>query len=217
MATKKKSSQAERAASGAKKQTKPQTTGKSGEKGKAPAKERTVPVRFYSATACICTFILLLIIFFTTEGAIPGMIRNLIHGLIGVAGFIVAIPVSLYLFFIHAFSGKRPVVMRSICVGLFILLCGGISHLVLDPQGLSMDISIIKELYIGGDNGSTGGLLRRPFVPERTYHGIGWQPGSDHGRRRKCWRWLDRSPLYVCPGQGRSEYCLPDAPVSHAG
>ena len=81
MATKKKSSQAERAASGAKKQTKPQTTGKSGEKGKTPEKERSIPVRFYSATACICTFLLLLIIFFTTEGAIPGMIRNLIYGM----------------------------------------------------------------------------------------------------------------------------------------
>ena len=157
MATKKKSSQAERAASGAKKQTKPQTTGKSGEKGKAPAKERTVPVRFYSATACICTFILLLIIFFTTEGAIPGMIRNLIHGLIGVAGFIVAIPVSLYLFFIHAFSGKRPVVMRTICLIAFTLLCGCLFHLISNPP-ISSGMAMFSDLYDKGSY-SSGGVI----------------------------------------------------------
>jgi hypothetical protein len=49
--------------------------------------------------------------------------------------------------------------MRSICIAAFILLCGGISHLALNPQGLSADISIIKELYIGGDNGSTAGVI----------------------------------------------------------
>ena len=37
-------------------------------------------------------------------------------GIIGQIGFAISIPVLLYMFVIHAFSGTRPVKMRSICV-----------------------------------------------------------------------------------------------------
>ena len=157
MANKKQSSQAERAASAAKKNTKPQGNTKKTEKGKSGQAERQIPTRFYSATACLASFVLLLIIFFTTEGAITGVIRGLIYGLIGVAGFIVAIPVSLYLFFIHAFSGKRPVVMRTVCLLAFVLLCGCLFHLISNPP-ISSGMAMFADLYDKGSY-SSGGII----------------------------------------------------------
>ena len=164
MAEKNHKTQAEKAAS-AKTGKKQNTTKASAQKnsvkkeGKTLKKQHQIPVRFISSVTFLGAFVLLLLIFLNPEGALMTLLESIILGLIGYVGFIVAIPGTLYLFIIHAFSGKRPVIMRSVCVGFFILLCGGISHLVLEPQGLSTDISIIKELYIGGDNGSTGGVV----------------------------------------------------------
>ncbi len=163
MAEKKHKTQAEKAASADKNKKQPKKKSSANNTkvkiDDSTAKERKVPTRFITSVVFLGVFVLLLVIFLNPEGALTTLLEGIILGLIGRVGFIVAIPGMLYLFIIHAFSGKRPVVMRSICIGLFILLCGGISHLVLDPQGLSTDISVIKELYIGGDNGSTAGVL----------------------------------------------------------
>lgn len=164
MAEKKHKTQAEKAASAnkSKKQPNNKPSAQKNNSGKTdkPAKvERTVPTRFITSVVFLGAFILLLVIFLNPEGALTTLLEGMILGLVGRVGFIVLIPGMLYLFIIHAFSGKRPVLMRSICIGLFIFLCGGISHLLLNPQGLSTDISVIKELYIGGDNGSTAGVI----------------------------------------------------------
>ena len=164
MAEKKHKTQAEKAASADKNKKRSESKASSGKNvqkktEKEEKKEQQVPVRFITSVIFLGIFILLLVIFLNPEGALTMLLEGIILGLVGRVGFIVSIPGVLYLFIIHAFSGKRPVIMRSICIGLFIFLCGGISHLALDPQGLSTDISVIKELYIGGDNGSTAGVL----------------------------------------------------------
>ena len=164
MAEKKHKTQAEKAASAnkSKKQSNNKPSAQKNNSGKTdkPVKaERTVPTRFITSVVFLGAFVLLLVIFLNPEGALTTLLEGMILGLVGRVGFIVLIPGMLYLFIIHAFSGKRPVLMRSICIGLFIVLCGGISHLLLNPQGLSTDISVIKELYIGGDNGSTAGVI----------------------------------------------------------
>ena len=164
MAEQKRKSQAEKAASakknksGAKKTTNKKDAKNTG-KQETVKKEREIPVRFITSVVYLGMFVLLLVIFLNPEGALTRLFENIILGLVGNVGYVVAIPGFLYLFFIHAFSGKRPVLMRSICVAAFILLCGGISHLILNPQNLSSGIEIMRELYIGGANGSTGGIL----------------------------------------------------------
>ena len=164
MAGKKHKTQAEKAASSGNSKKKPSVK-KSTSKGKEQKtntvikKESQIPTRFISSVVFLGLFILLFVTMINPEGALLTIFESIILGLFGYVGFIVAIPGTLYLFIIHAFSGKRPVIMRSICVAAFILLCGGISHLALDPQGLSTDISIVKELYIGGDNGSAAGVI----------------------------------------------------------
>ena len=165
MAEKKYKSQAEKAASSGvskKKGTSKSTPNQKDKKQKDTAsvrKEHEIPIRFITSVVFLASFVLLLVIFLNPEGALTTLLEGIVLGLIGYVGFIVAIPAMLYLFIIHAFSGKRPVIMRSICVALFVFICGGISHLALNPQGLSADISLIRELYIGGGNGSTGGVL----------------------------------------------------------
>ncbi len=120
------------------------------------ADETKIPVRLITSIVFLGLFVLFLVIFFKPEGALIKFFANFINGLIGKTGFIVSIPGFLYLFIIHAFSGERPVKMRSICVGSFILLCGCIAHLSLMPQELP---SLLSGLYRGGIVGTTGGVI----------------------------------------------------------
>ena len=156
MAQKKHKSQAEKAVSAVGKKKNKQ--GGTNKKDKVQEESR-IPLRFITSGAALGLFVLFLVMFLQPEGALTKLIEGIVLGLVGWVGFIVSIPALLYLFFIHAFSGKRPVVMRSICLGVFVLLCGCISHLTLNPQNLSDGIALIGELYVGGTDGSTGGIL----------------------------------------------------------
>ena len=162
MAEKKVRSQAEKVASAHKdKASKKNASAKKEAKVsvKTPPKERQVPVRVITSVVFFFAFVLLLIIFFKPEGALINFLMAFVHGLVGRTGFIVAIPGLLYLFIIHAFSGNRPVIMRSVCVGAFILLCGCISHLALDPQNLPSGLNVIVALYDGGVHETTAGVI----------------------------------------------------------
>ena len=135
------------------------TTASKNSKNDIEQEERSIPKRFVSAGVSLVLFILFTAIAFEPDGALVTFVGNLVLGLIGKVAFIVSIPALLYLFFIHAFSGKRPVVMRSVCLISFVLTCGCISHLTLDPVGLASGFEMIKGLYLGGSLGSTGGLI----------------------------------------------------------
>ena len=121
--------------------------------------ERKIPVRLISSVLFLGLFILCLVIFFKPEGALVKLLESVFLGLIGQTGFFVAIPGFLYLFIIHAFSGTRPVKMRSICIGAFVLLCGCIAHLALNPNSLPDGWALMEELYSGGIAGTTGGVI----------------------------------------------------------
>ncbi len=126
---------------------------------KAETQSREIPIRLISSVICLALFILFSVTFFFPEGVVIKMLSALIHGLIGRTGFIVAIPALLYLFIIHAFSGKRPIRMRTACLIGFTLLCGCITHMVLDPQGIPQGFALLSELYMGGTDGTTGGII----------------------------------------------------------
>ncbi len=122
-------------------------------------KERQIPVRLISSVVCLGLFILFLVIFFEPQGALVKILDEFFHGLFGRTGFLVAIPGLLYLFFIHAFSGKRPIRMRTVCVICFVLTCGCIAHLALAPVKLSSGVAFVSDLYEGGIAGTTGGFI----------------------------------------------------------
>ena len=164
MAAKQTKSRAEQAVSAKLKKSKTgkgKLTTKKGKDVKAQNKpnQSSIPVRLITSTVCLGLFVLLLIMFFNPEGALLSLFYNIIHGLIGNVGYIVSIPILLYVFYIHAFSGKRPIRMRTICLVVFILICGCIAHLSSNPTNLSSGFDLVVDLYNGGIDGATGGVI----------------------------------------------------------
>ena len=127
-------------------------------KTSADCVDRRVPSRVISSIIFLCLFILFLVTAIQPEGKIVIGIGNLVRGLIGNTGFILSIPISLLLFIIHAFSGKRPVAMRTVSLLSFTAICGCFSHLVLNPQ-LSSGFAMLTDLYKLGVVNASGGLI----------------------------------------------------------
>ena len=159
MAENKKMTQAQKAVAGAKNKSAKKNSEKQPTVANNECSERKIPLRFFSAAFFLCMFVIMTIILFVPEGAIMEFVYKLIHGLIGRAGYIAAIPVLLYQFIIHAFSGKNPVSMRTVCLSVFVLCIGCVTHLALNPQGLPQGTALIAELYVGGNDGTTGGVI----------------------------------------------------------
>ena len=168
MAGKKTSSQAQKAAA-AKKKNKAagKNTAANTKKNAASANkasQTTIPVRVITSLVCAGLFILFLVIFFEPQGAIVRLIQNIILGIVGKVSFYVAIPGLLYLFVIQAFSGKRPIKLRSICMIVFILLCGAISQLGMPYENLPSGGAFVLALWKGGAAGTTAGVLCGSFA-----------------------------------------------------
>ena len=156
MADKKNKSQAQKAASKAKSATKKNSK----DKNKANQQEQEkmqIPVRLISSTVCLVCFIVLLVMFLQPGGALLDPIHHLILGLFGTITYYISIPALLYLFIIQAFSGSRPVKVRSICLGSFVFLCGMISHLAMDNSHITT--WSLPLLWQGGIDGNTAGIL----------------------------------------------------------
>ena len=164
MAEHKRKSQAEKVVSASSKKSKSKSSKSNIKNVKNEVKEQVetfhIPGRLISSVCFIGLFILFLVISFGSDGAIVQIFGDLIHGLIGRTGFVVAIPVLLYLFYIHAFSGERPVVMRSVSLLVFVFATGCIAHLGMNANHLPENaLDMIVELYAGGSAGTTGGVL----------------------------------------------------------
>ena len=129
------------------------------EKAEPVNKKTRIPVRFFTAFIAISLFVIFVVMLFNPNGALISLIHNVVLGLIGRVGYYVSIPVLLYLFLVHAFSAKRPVIMRSICMGCLIVCAGCFAHLILVPGGFAENVDLIDWLYNGGIQGTTGGLL----------------------------------------------------------
>lgn len=157
MAEKKKKTQAEKAAAERRKTT---SANKKEQVKTVETFFSQLPIRFISAAICFILFVLFLTVFLWPDnGWFAIGFRSFVTGLIGQVSFYVAVPGLLYLFCIQAFSGKRPVKMRSICMICFILLCGCISQLTFAGTSLPSGFSLLSFLYEGGDQGTTAGLI----------------------------------------------------------
>ena len=173
MAEKKSQSRAEKAVSDVKKNTgaansaksakKNQSSGKSSGKKKPAAKAEptavSAPFSVIVSVVSAALFFLLVVLCINPEGALLRFIKSMLMGLFGQAGFYFAIPATLYLFIINTFSRRSAVKMRSICVIFFVLLCGCLFHLVVQNQPLGTGFQVFSELYWGGIEGVTGGVI----------------------------------------------------------
>ena len=172
MATKKKTTQAERVTSSASKnsksasikskqsknvpmKTEPQETAKQERKPK-----EQIPSRLISSLIFLTLFVVFLVVLLKPDGVLTKLVyQYLVLGMFGSIAFYFSIPAFLYMFFIHAFSGKRPILMRSICLGGFVLICGCISHLLMPTGEIGKGLHFVADLYRGGIHGNTAGLI----------------------------------------------------------
>ncbi len=163
MAEHKAKSQAEKAALAKKNKAASSKTAQSSKSKKTNGKEQEekflVPFRLVTSLICLALFILFLVIFLQPDGALVKLFQGFVLGLIGWTSFYVAIPALLYLFTIQAFSGKRPILLRSVCLISFVLICGCISQLGMDTSALPSGFSLLVTLFQGGSAGTTAGLL----------------------------------------------------------
>lgn len=160
MASQNKKSKAERAVSASNKgKNGKKTANRNSSKQVEQQKSFQIPPRVISSTAFLGLFILLLVVYLKPDGQIPKLLNGFLCGLIGRVGFIITIPASLCLFMIHAFSNKRPVISRSIFVGIFVIACGCLFHLSSNFQSTESGAGIVRQLYEGGFTGKSGGLV----------------------------------------------------------
>ncbi len=165
MAEKKKRSQAEKAVSASRKFKKANNKPADKEKGKAAdkkqlkIKEVEIPVRLVTSCVFLISFVVLLVARMIPDGVVIRWLSMLVQGLVGNLAFLLLIPAMLYLFGIHAFSGDKPVTMRTVCVFVFVLSCGCLSHLVLNSQPPADGKPFLVFLYEGGIAGWTGGII----------------------------------------------------------
>ncbi len=162
MAQQNKKTQAQRAAAGKQASKRPKFTASTKASAPTPAakkQESQIPVRFITGSICLVLFILFLVMFLFPDGVLVELMLNITYGLIGKVGYYIAIPGLLYLFIIQAFSGKRPILLRSVCMILFILICGCISQLVMGADGLPSGMAIVPALFQGGAEGTSAGLI----------------------------------------------------------
>ena len=161
MAAKKRKSKAEKAVSAAKSNKTKDVSSKNEKKADSAQeqikKKHALPVRAITAIVFLVLFVVLLFSFFQPEGWLVSAARSICMILLGKIAYVVSIPTLLYLFLIHTFSGKRPVIMRSVCLGCFVIAVGCIYHLIAfdAPQEST---SLIMDL-INGQTGIICGLL----------------------------------------------------------
>ena len=156
MAEKQSKSQAEKAALTRKSS---KTSGNKQSTAKQPDDLNTpIPIRLITSVVCLALFILFLVIVLKPEGEIIKLLKSFILGLIGSVSFYVAIPALLYLFSIQAFSGKRPVKLRSFCLISFVILCGCFSQILMGNVAADNAL-LLKVLYDGGAVEETAGLV----------------------------------------------------------
>ncbi len=139
----------------------PKNTGKNAPVNKSEKEQSVdkIPLRLISSAVCLVMFVLFLVMLFNPDGALVKLFYGFVLGLMGRVAFYIAIPALLYLFMIHAFSGKRPIVMRSVCLICFVLLCGCMAQWGLDTSGLPKGSEYFKALYAGGVTGKTSGII----------------------------------------------------------
>ena len=173
MAKKKSASQAEKIVTDTKRKA-PASSGKSVSKKKPPKKAANrktppkvqteydnpvLPTHAVVALVSAFLFILFVLICVKPEGALLMVVRSVVLGLVGPAGFYFLIPALLYMSAINLFGRKIAVRMRSFCSVAFALLCGVIYHLVISGQMTADPMQMLALLYTGGAAGTTGGVL----------------------------------------------------------
>ena len=169
MAQKNSNSRADRAVKDANKKssktgTASKNSGKKSVNTTPPEPPVRIPAEVLIPLVCVGLFVLFLVIALKPEGVLLKFIKAFVTGLLGQAGFYFSIPALLYIFISYTFCRKAKLKLRSICTVLFVFLCGVMYHLVVQRQILASGFALFTDLYLGGGEGSTGGVLCGGFA-----------------------------------------------------
>ena len=166
MAETKSKSRAEKAVSSAKKKsTAVSADGKSIENSKKtkpvelPTDDNHIPGRVVLALVSLVLFVCFLVMGVYPDGALTLFFQRILFGLVGKAGFYFAIPALLYMFVITISSKGQPIRMRCICLGVFVVLCSCIYHLLVNNQTFEGGLVVVSGLWGGGIAGTSGGVI----------------------------------------------------------
>ena len=124
----------------------------------------TIPASTVTALISLALFILFLVIAVNPDGVLLQFVQSIVLGLLGKAGFYFAIPGLLYLFVLNTFLRKKSAGMRSACVVIFVFACGCVYHLSMPTAFMDQGLALIPDLFRGGVDGSTGGILCGGFA-----------------------------------------------------
>ena len=133
--------------------------------GKSPVVKNTtyqsspIPTRIILGFVCLGLFALQAVGIFQREGALLLFYRNVIMGLLGEVGFYFLLIALPYLFWVLTFMKKADTRMRCFST-LGVVLLGGVSlQLMLPERGYEGFFSAIGQLYAGGAEGTSAGLI----------------------------------------------------------
>lgn len=126
--------------------------------------DRSVPGHVIVSCVSFVLFVLFIVISINPDGKLLQFLQSLVMGLIGQAGFYFSIPALAYLFCLQTFKRNQKTNMRSICLMLFVFCCGSIFHLFVQRQGMATGFAVFADLYIGGLEGTSGGVLCGGFA-----------------------------------------------------
>lgn len=131
---------------------------------KEKKQKQKIPTRVISVAIMAVVFLLLFVTMLEPDGVLICFFYDLVRGLFGQVAFYVALPGFAFLFVIHAFSGKKPILMRSICLGVFMICVGCIAHWV-NVYALGNEVYFdtrfpwVGDLYESGIEGTSGGVI----------------------------------------------------------
>lgn len=134
-------------------------------KSTAPAKSAAQPqesifIKFRREIwGAACLLLAIVVLLSNFGGKDDKILAPLFSGLFGRAGLTI-LPIGLVLCFITLmFHGNRPVLMRLICSGSFVLLCCAISHLAVGASTDDWSGGLFGRLYSTGNEGLSGGIF----------------------------------------------------------
>lgn len=114
--------------------------------------------REIGAFVCLLLAIFTLLCCFQIEAAFLDLMASVFKGLVG-AGFYILPFAFLMSFLILLLHDGRPVALRVTCTFLIVLTIGALVQLVGGQEGAEWAASILPDLWLGGVEGTSGGVL----------------------------------------------------------
>ena len=118
-----------------------------------------IPARLFLGIICLGMFLVHVVVMFRPSGALPLLYKSIMMGLFGEVGFYILLFVLPYLFWVLNLMKNGKATMRALSIIAFTLVCGASLQLLMPETLYGSFFNAITELYKGGNNGTTAGVI----------------------------------------------------------